>query len=227
MSRDMRNNRRSAPPRQGNSLLVGIVIGALIGVCIAVGVALFLNRSPSPFNRASTASTPPDAVASAVKPQQNNNPEIMHPNGSSAVNALPDATASQPASPAPAPTPTASAPKDINYDFYKVLSGNEDKNAKKTTDKASEGTKPSVADNKPASAQKSYLQVGAFQSAQQADNLKARLALVGVEARIQSKDTGNGVLYRVRVGPFASQEELNHMRSQLKQNGIDSTIVNG
>ena len=71
-----------------------------------------------------------------------------------------------------------------------------------------------------------FLQAGAFQNAPDADNLKARLALVGVEAIIQTATLPDkGVLHRVRVGPYASIEELNRTRETLKQNGYDTALV--
>jgi cell division protein FtsN len=71
-----------------------------------------------------------------------------------------------------------------------------------------------------------FLQAGAFQNAPDADNLKARLALVGVEAIIQTATLPDkGVLHRVRVGPYASIEELNRARETLKQNGYDTALV--
>ena len=71
-----------------------------------------------------------------------------------------------------------------------------------------------------------FLQAGAFQSAADADDLKARLALAGHEARIQTADLPEGkVLHRVRVGPFPSVDEARRVREQLKQNQIDATLV--
>jgi cell division protein FtsN len=71
-----------------------------------------------------------------------------------------------------------------------------------------------------------FLQAGAFQNAPDADNLKARLALVGVEATIQTANLPDkGVWHRVRVGPYASIEELNRARETLKQNGYDTALV--
>jgi len=71
-----------------------------------------------------------------------------------------------------------------------------------------------------------FLQAGSFQNAPDADNLKARLALVGIEASIQTTNLPDkGVWHRVRVGPYADVEELNRVRSVLKQNGVDAALV--
>ena len=71
-----------------------------------------------------------------------------------------------------------------------------------------------------------FLQAGAFQNAPDADNLKARLALLGVEATIQTTTLADkGVWHRVRVGPYTRVEELNRTRDTLKQNGIDTALI--
>jgi cell division protein FtsN len=70
------------------------------------------------------------------------------------------------------------------------------------------------------------LQAGAFQNAPDADNLKARLALMGLEATIQTTTLPDrGTWHRVRVGPYSSVEELARTRDTLKQNGVETTLV--
>jgi cell division protein FtsN len=70
------------------------------------------------------------------------------------------------------------------------------------------------------------LQAGAFSNAPEADNMKARLALLGVEAMIQTTPAADkGLLHRVRMGPYTSVDELNRTRETLKQNGISTTLI--
>jgi cell division protein FtsN len=80
---------------------------------------------------------------------------------------------------------------------------------------------------KPAAARETFfLQAGAFQNAPDADNLKVRLALLGVEATIQTTTLPDkGVWHRVRVGPYTSVEELNRTRDTLKQNGVETALI--
>src|SRR5258705_7806659 len=71
-----------------------------------------------------------------------------------------------------------------------------------------------------------FLQAGAFQNAPDADNLKARLALLGVEASIQTTALPDkSVWHRVRVGPYTAIDDLNRARNTLKQNGVDTTLI--
>jgi len=70
------------------------------------------------------------------------------------------------------------------------------------------------------------LQAGAFTSESEAENLKARLALSGWEAAIQTATTPDkGVRYRVRIGPYDNTDELNRMKSELGNRGFDVAVI--
>lgn len=117
------------------------------------------------------------------------------------------AATAPPATPAAAPEPAPS------FDFYKVLPGD------------APGELPTAA-APAAPATRYYLQAGAFQNANDADNLKAQLAMLGIEAVIQTSDVADkGVFHRVRVGPFLAMDEVNRTRSLLSQNDIPATLV--
>jgi cell division protein FtsN len=104
------------------------------------------------------------------------------------------------------------------FDFYKILPGQEEPATEK---QFREATK-----SKPSEREAFYLQAGAFQNAPEADSLKARLALLGVEATIQTTTLPDkGVWHRVRAGPYTSIEELNQARETLKQNGVETTLI--
>jgi cell division protein FtsN len=104
------------------------------------------------------------------------------------------------------------------FDFYKILPG--------TEEPATDQQLKDAQKNTTAAKETFYLQAGAFQSAPDADNLKARLALLGVQAAIQTTSVPDkGVWHRVRIGPYASVEELNRTRDALKQNGVETTLI--
>lgn len=106
------------------------------------------------------------------------------------------------------------------FDFYKILPGTEEQVTEKQFNDAQQ--KPSTA---PAG-ETFFLQAGAFQNAHDADNLKARLALLGVEAELQTTTfPDKGIWHRVRAGPYTAIEELNRTRDILKQNGIETTLI--
>ncbi len=70
------------------------------------------------------------------------------------------------------------------------------------------------------------LQAGSFPSHERADRLRARLALLGLETRIQTVSVdGNRTWHRVRVGPYKNLADLNEARTLLKKNGIDAILI--
>lgn len=119
-----------------------------------------------------------------------------------------------PAPAAPEPAPAATPEPAPSFDFYKVLPGDE-------TSAIPAAPVPAA----PASP-RYFLQAGAFQNAEDADNLKAQLALLGLEATIQTSDVPDkGVFHRVRIGPLAAMDDVNRTRSLLAQNNIPATLV--
>ena len=102
------------------------------------------------------------------------------------------------------------------FDFYEILpKGDGEKPSKDSPQKSTSTPKEAF-----------FLQAGAFQNAPDADNLKARLALLGVEASIETTAVPDkGVWHRVRIGPYTSVEELNRTRDTLKQNGVQTTLI--
>ncbi len=70
------------------------------------------------------------------------------------------------------------------------------------------------------------LQVGSFRRYDQADRLKAQLALLGLEANIQGVTVnGNETWHRVRLGPFHSLHKLNETRGVLKQHHVEALLL--
>jgi cell division protein FtsN len=70
------------------------------------------------------------------------------------------------------------------------------------------------------------LQAGSFRSQQQADQLRAKLALLGLETSLQTVSINSTqAWHRVRVGPFNNLTDLNEARSLLKKNGVDAILI--
>ena len=70
------------------------------------------------------------------------------------------------------------------------------------------------------------LQVASFRSFAEADSLKARLALLGVESRIESVTVNNtDTWHRVRIGPYQDLRELNKIRTRLLNNDISAILL--
>ena len=71
-----------------------------------------------------------------------------------------------------------------------------------------------------------WLQVGAYVNKQDAENQRARFAVLGYEAQIQSTDIPDkGTVHRVRVGPYRDPDEAGKVRGELARQGIEVSVV--
>ena len=126
-----------------------------------------------------------------------------------------------------APLPLPGKPGDKvsdkpRFEFYKILPGSQESGPTAGPAKP-EPDKPAAA-----AAEPMYLQAGSFQNATDADNLKAKLALMGFDASVQEVEIADkGKMHRVRVGPLASVDEMNRVKGVLSQNGIQAAPVKG
>ena len=197
MSRDYKHTEHRS---RSGPLLAGLFVGLALGLVIALGVAFYLNRAANPFSSPREAKEPAKAAGAA-----------------------PTATA-PPEKPPLAPTgiPGAPAPQEPGqprFDFYRILPGTE----QAATDQELRNRQP---EQKAAAQDRFFLQAGAFQNAQDADNLKARLALMGMEASIQTASLGDkGTWHRVRLGPYDDADSLAKVRTRLSTAGIEAAVI--
>lgn len=196
------NGNRSATPRKGGSMFAGIMLGMVLGLLIAGGVAWYITKLPSPFvdKEDQRHEMAPEPMPSSVVPE---------------VKPAPPATA--------APTGQADDGKP-RFEFYKVLTDKQDGTAPAQQPAAPATPAPSTSRTATADSQVYYLQAGSFSNEGDADKLKARLALLGMEASVQTVTVpGKGVWHRVRLGPYKGTAEMNKARASLKQNGVDAS----
>lgn len=206
-------NKSAAPRKNISTLLTGILIGMIIGVSMAAGLAWYLMKSPSPFMQKELATAKPPV-------------EITQP-AAPAGNAMPNAQSGVAASGVPDAKP--------RFEFYKVLTDKQDAAVAppaqapaqahaKPAEKLPPPKQATVESRPLAAGEPYYLQAGSFSNANDAEKLKARLALLGIESSIQTALVPDkGVWHRVRMGPYRNADEMNHARTLLKQNGVEAT----
>jgi len=113
------------------------------------------------------------------------------------------------------------APKS-RYDFFTVLPEMEVIVPEQELAKKSQ---PASTASVPADTASYLLQVGSFREKPDSEQLKARLALLGITARIQTVTVNGATWHRVRVGPVSGARQADEMRSQLANNGIESLVM--
>jgi cell division protein FtsN len=112
------------------------------------------------------------------------------------------------------------------FDFYKILPGGEENVSEKELKDAAKAAKSKPEAGKAEPKATYYVQAGSFQNPADADNQKAKLALLGLEAAVEPINLPDkGTWYRVRLGPYARIDELNRVRQSLTQNGIEASLV--
>lgn len=207
------NTTRSAAPRRGSMLLTGIMVGVVVGLAIAGGVAWYVLKTPNSFvSNVSHETT--KLVADAKKQLSTSTAKNeQEPTSSAAISGVDDGKP--------------------RFEFYKVLTDKQDateriqnnrdetvtkanKSAGKETEKAGNDTTKAIY----------FLQAGSFSNADDADRLKAKLAMLGIEASVQiAIIPDRGVWHRVHIGPYKDKEKMNIALSMLKQNGVSATPI--
>ena len=114
-------------------------------------------------------------------------------------------------------------PEERGYDFFTVLPEMEVVVPERTlSDQAS----PETPSTEQGSANEVFmLQAGSFRNAADADQLKARLALLGAMANVQAVTVDGVTWHRVRVGPVQGAREADQLRRRLQDNGIDVLVL--
>jgi cell division protein FtsN len=195
---------------QRGGFLVGLVVGLLIGLAASLAVALYVTKVPVPFiNKVPQRSAEQDAAEA----ERNKNWDPNAALGSkaparptapgSAAGGAPPPVLPPPPGPAPAPAAaTAAAP------------------APSTT--AASAPKPA---RPGAGGLIFFAQAGAFTRADDAEAQRAKLALLGLDARITEREQAGRTVYRVRVGPFEARAQADAALEKLQAAGVDSTLV--
>lgn len=136
-------------------------------------------------------------------------------------NSLPPAEKGKNGAPAGAAESLPAKPGDKQrFDFYNILPGGQD------AAPAPKSAPPEAAADAQIVNERYFLQSGAFQKKDEAENMKAQLALLGVDATItEATIQDKGRMYRVRSGPYNKADEMNRVRAQMSQGGIQATVV--
>jgi cell division protein FtsN len=219
--------------RQQGNTLVGIIIGLVIGLVIAVIVALVITKGATPFTdkarNGKSAEPTAGQVADPNKPMYGNREAARE--AARDFSKVPPKEAAEPAEPKETrePKEPKAAPKAPPADpLQAVIAGFSKDEPKAPVTEKSKPTAPAAAAAKADAGDEKwvyYLQVGAFRETADAESARAKLALLGFEAAITDRSTDNGVLHRVRMGPYNQIDAMNRARTKLSENGVDVAVV--
>jgi len=202
--------------QQGGTIL-GFVLGLVVGLGIALGVAVYVTKVPLPFMNKGVTRGADQSDAESKKNKDWDPNALLNGNKPTAKASPAQAAASDPAPTLDStpPTPAASEPRALP----------------KAEDKAAASSDPlgALAKAKGATAEAPqisfFVQVGAFKTVDDAQALRAKLALTGVEAKVSEREQGGRPLFRVRVGPFEKVEDAERAREKLDKAGMETALV--
>lgn len=217
--------------QQHGSTLLGVIIGLIVGLAIAVVVALVITKGSSPFvNKVGKV----DKASESATGQIGDPNKPLYSKQEAAKEAAKEFVKEAPATPAATETRSETAatekPATVKPDTPPATKpasdtrASEDKLDKLVAQVEKNGDKQPKTE---AVEEKwtYYLQAGAFREQVDAENTRAKLALLGYEANIVERNSDNGVLYRVRLGPYTQIEAMNKVRNKLSENGIDVAVA--
>lgn len=221
---------------QRGGFFLGMIVGLLVGLALALGVALYITKVPLPFIDKVPQRTAEQDAAEAEHnkdwdpngPLYGKNPAKPRPIQSEASAPQPGAVGNVTTDPAGgteapvAPTPPAPAASPA-----KAAS------SAKAASAASTSTRnpAAILAGEPVSAASapdalSYqVQAGAYGSQPEAEQQRAKLGMLGFEARILEREVNGRTMYRVRLGPFAQRDQAEEVRVKLQAAGVESALV--
>jgi cell division protein FtsN len=211
---------------QAGGFAIGLVVGLLVGLALALGVALYITKAPVPFVNKVPQRTAEQDIAETERNR------TWDPNAALAGKAARTAAAASAASAVQAAASAAAQaaimaagsevgalppgistanPKVVGRDPAAILSG----------------AAPTPPAPPPPAADPFvyFVQAGAFSRPEDAEQQRARLGLIGQNAKVSEREQAGRTVYRVRVGPFPTREEADGLQLKLQEQTIDTQIV--
>jgi cell division septation protein DedD len=185
------------PRHARGGTLLGVVIGFALGLGVAAVIAYVLTKTPNPFE------------GKGAKP------DVANPHLSSVEREA------------------AKQGDRPRFDFSKILPGTEEHKTQKEDaavgqagDKSAAVVPIAPANEQSADKGKYFLQAGAYQNVADAEDQRAKLALMGIEASMQTVTVPDkGTLNRVRLGPYGTADEMNQVKSELLKRGVPTAVI--
>jgi len=199
---------RLATQRGGFAL--GLIIGLLISLLLALGVAMYVTKVPVPFINKVPQRTP-EQDAAEVERNKNWDPNSLL-SGKNPARPISVASAASGVATGAVPGPVAMPSL--------------------TPPPARPAVAPSaarpLAEASAAGASDAFgyqVQAGAFARSEDAEQQRAKLAMMGLEAKLTEREQSGHTVYRVRIGPFDKKSDADAIKDKLAESGIESALV--
>ncbi len=211
--------------QQTGGTIIGFIVGVIVGLGAALAVAVYVTKVPVPFlNKGNGRGADLDAAESQKNKNWDPNAPLYGKNPARPV------TPAAPTTPAVAGVASAPAPGNV------ATAPAAPKPAASKAEAAKVETKPGadpLGDLAVAKAAAKgnvdpfdyFVQAGAFRTQPDADAQRAKLAMLGWEARVSEREQNGRPVFRVRVGPFSKRDDAEQLKDKLVAAGVDSALV--
>lgn len=234
--------RISMKKQQRGGTILGFILGLVVGLGAAFGVAVYVSKVPVPFlDKAGLRGAGQDEVEAEKNKNWNPNSPLYgknpaRPNAPAAVvndAPVPDTADAPEVVPAVTATTAAKNDKEAKAAAKEAKETKEVKEANASKEAASADPLGDLAKAKTASADAAdnkdpftyFVQAGAFRSQSDASAQRAKLAMLGWEARVTEREQGGQTMHRVRIGPFDKRAQADQIRTKLDGAGVESNLV--
>ena len=203
---------------QKGGTLLGLIIGALVGLGAALAVAVYITKVPVPFmNKGQSRSPDHDAAEARKNRDWNPNAPMYGKNP-----AKPSAAASGPVLDATPPKTAASSPASPATTAAKAAPASADPLGDLA--KARLATPPAATSNG-VDPFNYFVQVGAFRTPEDAEQQRAKISLMGLEAKVTEREQSGRTVFRVRLGPFDRKDDAEKAKERLDGSGVETALV--
>jgi len=193
--------------QQRGSTLLGFILGLLVGLGLALAVAVYVTKVPILFfNKAASRNADQDATELEKNKNWDPNAPLY---GKNPAKPVAPATAGAASAEGTGSNNNPAASADPLGDLVKA--------------RTQGSTLPATSAT--ADPFTYFIQVGAYRTPEDAQAQRAKLSLAGIETKITEREQSGRTIYRVRVGPFDKREEADAAKTRLEGAGIESALV--
>ena len=212
--------------QQTGGTIIGFIVGVIVGLGAALAVAVYVTKVPVPFlNKGGTRGADMDAAESEKNRNWDPNSPLYGKNP--ARPAPPPAPPPAPVASAPASAPAASADARAAASAARPAVSKPEAKAesKPGADPLGDLAVAKAAARNDVDPFDYFVQAGAFRTQADADAQRAKLAMLGWEARVSEREQNGRTVFRVRVGPFAKRDDAEQLKEKLVGAGVESALV--
>lgn len=210
---------------QRGSVILGIIIGVVLGLGVALAVAVYVTKVPVPFlNKGGGRTAEQDAAESRKNRDWDPNAPLYGKNPAKPLPPAPGIIApAPPVATIPVPPPVAPSFGSATQKPPAVVGG------VTPTPRASADPLGALAAARSASPGVDpflyFVQAGAFRTSEDAEAQRAKLSLMGIEAKVTEREQSGRQVYRVRVGPFERKDDADRNKERLEAGGVETAMV--